>query len=66
MHHKEMVTQFEKRENQILNYDNIAKGLFLFTIGLAKKTLMADPLTTHAQAFFDSLNSIRGGGGATT
>lgn len=58
VHHKEMVSQFEKRENQIINYENIAKGLFLFTIGVAKKTLLADPLTTDAQEFF---NAISGG-----
>lgn len=57
VHHKEMVSQFEKKENQIINFDNIAKGLFLFTLGVAKKILIADPLTTDAQTFFGNITS---------
>ena len=56
VHHKEMVKQFEKKKNQIINYENICKGIFLFSIGLAKKILIADPLTSDAQGFF--LNDI--------
>lgn len=57
VHHKEMVTQFEKKENQIINWDNLAKGFFLFTLGVAKKTLLADPLTTDAQEFFGAIST---------
>ncbi len=53
VHHKEMVTQFEKKENQILNWNNVARGIFLFSIGVAKKVLLADPLTSDAQEFFE-------------
>ena len=52
VHHKEMVTQFENKENKKINYENIIKGIFLFTLGVAKKILIADPLTTNAQEFF--------------
>ena len=44
------------KRNLKLNYDNIARGLFLFAIGCAKKILLADPMTTNAQSFF--LNSV--------
>lgn len=54
VHHKEMVEQFEKEENQKLNWNNIALGLFVFSIGCAKKMLLADVLTTSAQRFFVS------------
>ena len=64
VHHKEMVSQFEKKENQIINYDNIVKGIFLFSIGLAKKILLADPLTEDAQMFFGDI--ISSGGGVRT
>jgi len=57
VHHKEMVSQFEKKENKIINYENICKGLFLFSIGVAKKILLADPLTTDAQSFFGNITA---------
>lgn len=42
VHHKEMMPQFSAPENKFLNYDNIAKGMFIFTIGLFKKLVIAD------------------------
>lgn len=55
IHHGEIVPQFEDERNLKLNYDNLAKGLFLFSIGCAKKILLADPMTTNAQSFFNSV-----------
>lgn len=55
IHHAEIVPQFEDEKNLKLNYDNIAKGIFLFSIGCAKKILLADPMTTNAQSFFNSV-----------
>lgn len=55
VHHAEMVPQFEDKENQKINWDNIAKGLFLFSIGIAKKIMLADPLISNAQSFFDNI-----------
>ena len=55
IHHAEIVPQFEREENLKLNYENIALGLFLFSIGCAKKILLADPLTTDAQKFFNAV-----------
>ena len=52
VHHKEMVTQFEDEKNLKLNWDNLALGLFVFSIGCAKKMLLADVLTTNAQSFY--------------
>lgn len=57
VHHKEMVSQFEKKENQRFNWDNVARGLFLFSLGVAKKILLADPLTNDAQSFFGNITS---------
>mgnify|MGYP002624405116 CR=1 FL=1 len=53
VHHGEMVPQFETAENYRINWNNVAKGSFIFTIGVAKKILLADPLTLNAQSFFD-------------
>ena len=57
IHHAEVVPQFEDEKNLKLNADNIALGLFLFSIGCAKKILLADPLTTDAQAFFGDIHN---------
>ncbi len=53
IHHAEVVPQFENVDNLKLNFDNLSLGLFLFSIGCAKKILLADPMTTNAQAFFN-------------
>lgn len=57
VHHAEVVPQFENPQNAKINWDHVAMGLFIFSIGCAKKMLVADPLTTDAQAFFDKVNN---------
>jgi D-alanyl-lipoteichoic acid acyltransferase DltB (MBOAT superfamily) len=57
IHHAEVVPQFEDENNSRLNWDNVAKGLFIFSIGCAKKMLLADPLTTDAQTFYDHIHN---------
>ncbi len=42
VHHKEMMPQFEKINNKVKNYRNIALGLFIFSLGLFKKIIIAD------------------------
>jgi D-alanyl-lipoteichoic acid acyltransferase DltB (MBOAT superfamily) len=54
VHHKEMMPQFlEKRANQV-QWNNIAMGLFIFSIGLLKKVYIADSFAVWANAGFDS------------
>ena len=53
VHHKEMMPQFSSRWNLVKNYRNIAAGLFLFTIGLFKKVVIADTFATWATAGLD-------------
>ena len=53
VHHKEMMPQFEKRKNKLLNYHNIAMGLFIFSMGLFKKVIIADTFASWATAGFD-------------
>ena len=45
--------QFEKRKNKLLNYHNIAMGLFIFSMGLFKKVIIADTFASWATAGFD-------------
>ncbi|WP_026835548.1 MBOAT family O-acyltransferase [Eubacterium xylanophilum] len=57
IHHAEVVPQFENTDNHKIIFDNVAKGIFIFAIGCAKKMLIADPLTTDAQSFFDHITN---------
>ena len=56
VHHKEMMPQFASKWNMVKNYKNIALGLFIFSIGLFKKVVIADTFAVWATAGFD--NSI--------
>lgn len=42
VHHREMLPQFRSLRTFVLNHRNIATGFALFTLGLAKKVLIAD------------------------
>ena len=53
LHHKDMMPQFAHSATYQINWDNIATGLLLFTVGLCKKVLWADSLAPFATAIFD-------------
>ncbi len=53
VHHEEMMPQFSKVRNKVKNYYNIALGLFIFSIGLFKKVIIADTFATWATNGFD-------------
>ena len=52
LHHNQMMPQFTNTETYNPNYNKIAVGLSIFTIGLAKKILIADPLGVYVSNFF--------------
>jgi alginate O-acetyltransferase complex protein AlgI len=52
LHHAEMMPQFALRTNYRVDWENIASGLLLFTVGLCKKTLWADSFAPFANAIF--------------
>jgi len=54
VHHKEMMPQFADKYNFVKNYKNIALGLFIFSIGLFKKVIIADQFAIWANTGFDS------------
>ena len=61
VHHAEMMPQFLSRWNMIKNYRHIAMGIFIFSIGLFKKVILADTFAKWATAGFDhaeTLNAI--------
>jgi len=53
VHHEEMMPQFENLKNKLINYHNIALGLFIFSIGLFKKIVIADSLSVWVANGFD-------------
>lgn len=54
VHHTEMMPQFAKLRNRLINHKNITIGLFLLAIGLFKKVMVADYFAIFAKAAFDS------------
>jgi len=54
LHHREMISQFESRRILSIRYQNIALGLFIFSIGLFKKVIFADTFAIWADYGFNS------------
>jgi D-alanyl-lipoteichoic acid acyltransferase DltB (MBOAT superfamily) len=52
LHHKEMMPQFDSLKSKVVNYRNISTGIFLFSIGLFKKVVIADTFAQWANAGF--------------
>ena len=52
LHHKEMMPQFADPKNYAVSALNVAVGLSIFTLGLAKKVLLADNLAPIANGVF--------------
>ena len=55
LHHKEMMPQFAKRNVCHINWDNVAVGLTIFVLGLAKKVLIADSLADFSTPIFSAV-----------
>ena len=53
----EIMSQFEDVRNKHINYQNLFNGLFIFSLGLAKKVLVADSIAVFANAGFDQMTS---------
>lgn len=51
VHHKEMMPQFSQKKR--LNFLHLQQGIFIFSLGLAKKVLIADALSPLVKFFFD-------------
>lgn len=47
--YKELIPQFEDFSKKVINRDNVKRGIFLITIGLIKKVLLADNFTDFIQ-----------------
>lgn len=51
--HNEMISQFRDEQKSAPNYANIARGIIRFSIGLAKKVLIADTFSIAVKFGFD-------------
>jgi len=58
VHHSEMMPQFAQIRNKVMRPANIALGIFIFTIGLFKKVVIADSFAVWATQGFDVANSL--------
>jgi alginate O-acetyltransferase complex protein AlgI len=50
----EMMPQYNNIRNKVINYKNISVGLFVFSIGLFKKVVLADTFSKFAKNGFDT------------
>lgn len=57
MRHDQMIVQLEDEKFKKLDKRNIMLGILLFSIGCSKKILLADPLITHAQNFYNVMGT---------
>ncbi|MCH5277889.1 MAG: MBOAT family protein [Desulfovibrionaceae bacterium] len=58
VHHQEMMPQFHASRKQGVNWENIFNGLVMFSMGLAKKVIIADQLSPVSRLCFDSIPSM--------
>ncbi|MCK5855406.1 MAG: MBOAT family protein [Sulfurovaceae bacterium] len=58
VHHKEMMPQFATNSAKKINTHHIAMGLFIFSIGLFKKVIIADTFATWATTGFDVAQTL--------
>lgn len=58
VHHAEMMPQFASKANTSIRLENVTKGLFLFSIGLFKKVIIADTFAQWATMGFDHAQSL--------
>lgn len=67
IYHKDMIPQFMNKGNCHINYDNMAMGIALFSIGLFKKVVVADNVSLWVNSIFnhyDQLNFLEAWAGA--
>ncbi len=53
--HDEIIPQFKNLNNRKINYENLCVGLYSFSMGLAKKVLLADSLSRIVNAGYDDI-----------
>lgn len=57
-YHSEVIPQFQSEQARRFNLSNLCRGLFIFSIGLFKKTVIADTLALIANGGFAATNEL--------
>ncbi|RIE04422.1 MBOAT family protein [Cohnella faecalis] len=52
VHHGDIMPQIQDKKQPLFNRANMMLGIFLFSLGCAKKIMLADPLTGYSAAYF--------------
>ncbi len=58
LYHKDMIPQFMDEKNYRINYENLNRGIAWFTLGLAKKVLIADKLSEYVGTAFANASQL--------
>lgn len=58
LYHKDMIPQFMDEKNYRINYENMNRGIAWFTLGLAKKVLIADKLSEYVGTAFANASQL--------
>lgn len=56
--HDELIPQFSDKEKKIVCWYNMAQGLYIFALGLAKKVLLADTFGNAANWGFANISGL--------
>ncbi|MBF0267865.1 MAG: MBOAT family protein [Alphaproteobacteria bacterium] len=54
LHHKDMMPQFERRQRNLGNLNDLTLGLSIFLLGLFKKVVLADGVAVYVAPAFDA------------
>lgn len=64
--HDELVPQFLDEKRKRINWDNMAKGIYIFILGLSKKVLLADTFGKAVTWGYNNLYSLNSTGALIT
>lgn len=56
--HSDVIPQLRKEENKHLQYENMSKGIYAFSLGMAKKVLIADTLAKLVNIGYDNIPEL--------
>lgn len=58
VNHDELVPQFQDKRKRTVNWENIARGYYLFALGLSKKVLLADVFGNAVNWGYSNLDGL--------
>jgi D-alanyl-lipoteichoic acid acyltransferase DltB (MBOAT superfamily) len=53
VHYKEVIPQFQDKNNKKFSADDFSRGIYIFVIGLFKKVMIADSISSYVSTTFD-------------